>query len=83
MLFYIGLPIDDNEKKMKFTLKSTVAKFALTFVGVLGAQFASAADISAGDTIKLTNEYPGSQGPFLGTVLSGLAKNSSFAAFCV
>ncbi len=60
-----------------------LVRTAVAVAAVLGAQLAAAADVSVGDTINLTDGYPGSQGPFLGTVLTGAAKDKTFAAFCV
>lgn len=60
-----------------------VLRTALATAVLFGAQFASAADVAAGNTIKLTDGYLGSQGPFLGTVLTGAAAGNTFASFCL
>jgi|JI9StandDraft_2_1071091.scaffolds.fasta_scaffold01344_7 hypothetical protein len=68
---------------MKSKSFGRVLRTALATAVLFGAQFASAADVAAGNTIKLTDGYPGTQGPFLGTVLTGAAAGNTFASFCL
>ena len=66
-------------------MKKTMGKFvrtALAVVTLASSQFAMA-DLSVGNTIKLTDGYLGSQGPFQATVLSGSSAGATFASFCV
>ena len=83
MIVFGKIQIDQGDKKMNQIHLVRFVRTAAVATALLGAQFASAADVAAGSVVRLGDGIGSLAGVFNGSVVSGPGASGSFLSFCL